>query len=110
MKHQIYRQGDVLIMRVPSIPADATPSKRDKGRIILAYGEITGHSHAIEDTKAKGWLSGETLYLDLEKKTKVWHEDHNPKQDDKPMVLDPGQYVVLNQVEYRREEIVWVAD
>lgn len=110
MKHKIYRQGDVLIVRVASIPADASPAKRDDGRIILAYGEITGHSHAIEDTAAKGWLSGETLYLDLEKKTKVWHEDHNPKQEDKPMILPAGQYIVLNQVEYRRREIVRVID
>lgn len=97
-------------MRVSNFPADATPSKRDQGRIILAYGKITGHSHAIEDRSAKGWLSGETLYLDLEKKTKVWHEDHNPKHENKPMILPAGKYIVLNQVEYRRKEIVRVID
>ena len=110
MKQLIYRQGDVLIMSIAKLPNDLKPAKRDGGRIILAYGEITGHSHAIEDAKAKAWISGDTLYLDLEKKTKVWHEDHNPKQDNKPMVLEPGQYVVLNQVEFRRKEIVRVAD
>lgn len=40
------RQGDVLLVPVPSIPA-ASEVARDRGRVILAYGEVTGHAHAI---------------------------------------------------------------
>lgn len=102
----IYRQGDVLIIRVNSIPSDAKPAKRDQGRIILAYGEVTGHSHAIEDIHVKAFLSGDLLYLDLEKKAKVWHEDHNPKDKNLPMELPSGKYRVINQMEFRRKELV----
>lgn len=44
----IYRQGDVLIERVASIPkTKTTPIARDNGRVVLAYGEVTGHAHAL---------------------------------------------------------------
>lgn len=108
----IYRQGDVLIVRVSKIPKDAKPIKRDKGRAILAYGEITGHAHAIEDAHVKHLLFGDEMYLDLEKQAKVWHEDHNPKKQDspkkkdQPMILAPGKYRVLHQMEFRRKELV----
>ena len=41
------RQGDVLALGVEAIPEDAKPVTRDRGRVILAYGEVTGHAHAI---------------------------------------------------------------
>jgi hypothetical protein len=44
-----YRQGDVFLERVASIPKGAKPVKRDAGRVVLAYGEVTGHAHAIAD-------------------------------------------------------------
>lgn len=43
------RQGDVLLTKVASIPAGCTEVPYDKGRIVLAYGEVTGHAHAIAD-------------------------------------------------------------
>jgi hypothetical protein len=44
---QQYRQGDVLIERIAKMPTSTTPVARDAGRVILAYGEVTGHAHAI---------------------------------------------------------------
>jgi hypothetical protein len=43
------RQGDVLIVPVSSLPAGLEPVKREKGRVVLAHGEVTGHAHAIKD-------------------------------------------------------------
>lgn len=106
----IIRQGDVLIISVSELPKDAKPMKRDKGRIIMAYGEVTGHAHAIEDAHAKAFLAGDAMYLDLEKKTKAWHEDHNPKDKNMPLEIPAGKYRVINQYEYRRQEIVRTAD
>lgn len=106
----IIRQGDILIISVKEIPKDAKPKKRDNGRLILAYGEITGHSHAIEDSEAKGFLTGDSMYLDLEKKTKAWHEDHNPKDKNQPLIIPRGKYKVINQMEYRRKELVKTRD
>lgn len=106
MKNTVIRQGDVLLVKVSEIPSDAKPAKRDKGRLILAYGEITGHSHSIEDKAARGFLTGDALYLSLEKETKAWHEDHNPKSKNAPLLIPPGKYRVIGQMEYRRQELV----
>src|SRR5207244_3151024 len=52
-KQTIYRQGDVLILRVETPPATGALIARDTGRVVLAYGEVTGHSHAIKSKYAK---------------------------------------------------------
>lgn len=44
-----YRQGDVLVERVDSLPSRLTKVARENGRVILAHGEVTGHAHAIAD-------------------------------------------------------------
>ncbi len=49
MKASIIRQGDVLLVPVKSLPIGAKEIPLDKGRIVLAYGEVTGHAHAIDD-------------------------------------------------------------
>ncbi len=46
------RQGDVFLVQVDAIPKDAQPLERDAGRVVLAYGEVTGHAHAIEESHA----------------------------------------------------------
>lgn len=43
------RQGDVLLRRVESMPADVKPADGQERKIILAWGEVTGHHHRIED-------------------------------------------------------------
>lgn len=44
----LIRQGDVLLRpRTTPVPAEAAPVPRDAGRVILAYGEVTGHAHAL---------------------------------------------------------------
>lgn len=43
------RQGDVLLVYVDQIPANATENANDAlGRAVLAYGEVSGHAHLIE--------------------------------------------------------------
>jgi hypothetical protein len=51
MKTQQFRQGDVLVQRVTSIPEGDTAVARDNGRVVLAYGEVTGHAHAIAEAE-----------------------------------------------------------
>lgn len=45
--NQSLRQGDVFLIPVGSIPDGTAEVARDNGRVVLAYGEVTGHSHAI---------------------------------------------------------------
>jgi hypothetical protein len=70
-----YRQGDVLLERISALPAGLRPVNRDKGRVVLAYGEVTGHAHALVEpgtqkfTDDKGaefyQVAGERLTLSL---------------------------------------------
>lgn len=109
-----YRQGDVLLVKVSGIftkglPKDAkdiTP----KDRIVLAYGEVTGHAHAVypdEKTKtipAKLWDAGAERFLQVMEKTSLKHEEHTA------VPLDPGVYRVVRQREYAPEAPRMVAD
>ena len=45
-------QGDVLIRQVANVPQEAKPVGRDDERVVLAYGEVTGHAHAIKTRAA----------------------------------------------------------
>lgn len=50
MKNQKqYRQGDVLIERIASLPQNLKPVARENGRVILAHGEVTGRAHAFTE-------------------------------------------------------------
>lgn len=92
------RQGDVLLRAVDSIPAGAKPVARDNGRVILAYGEVTGHAHQIADPDAVGavllTVAESATFLRLAKKAQLVHEEHGP------IDLAPGTYAVYRQVEH----------
>ena len=125
---KIFRQGDVLLIKVSELPKkvkNVTP----KDRIVLAYGEVTGHAHAIypeksldltvldkvkqrfaaNDTqpmrlKAKLWDGGAERFLQVIEKTALRHEEHLP------IPLDPGVYKVVRQREYDPVRERMVAD
>jgi len=94
----MFRQGDVLVVGVDSLPDHLTPVPRDAGRVVLAYGEVTGHAHAIwservqffrEDGSGRGFIqvsAGEPVALS--------HEEHDT------IDLAPGTYEVVRQREY----------
>ena len=101
------RQGDVLFRRVDSIPKDAPKQKRIGGRLILVEGEQTGHAHAVLDKGAE--LYGDDLRVKFlsvlaEGGVAVVHEDHDT------LMLAPGDYEVIRQVEYEPEGLRSVAD
>ena len=91
---EMYRQGDVLVRRVTSIPERATPVERDAGRIILAYGEVTGHAHAIKAPEAEATLlsvSANERFLRLLRDVDLVHEEHTT------IHLPAGDYQVTRQ-------------
>jgi hypothetical protein len=99
---QLYRHGDVLVGGVAEIPADA--KKLDK--LILAYGEVTGHTHRIEDpTTAEMFEHEGLLYLRvIAPLARLVHEEHNPIE------LPQGTYRVWQQREYTPQRIRRVYD
>lgn len=89
------RQGDVFIKAVAKIPADAKVKPRDNGRVVLAYGEATGHAHAIAE------LGCDLLETADERFVRVLGEEipaircRNVETDDVvwiPMGYDAGKY------------------
>jgi len=102
-----FRQGDVFVEQVSDIPADAKPGKLDGRRIVLAYGEVTGHAHAIEFEDGIEFLEkGDTLYLRVTKEGGVdlKHEEHST------INLPVGTYAAKRQREYSPQEVRFVAD
>jgi len=107
----MYRQGDVLIVRTSAIPATATSAPRDQRGAVLAEGEQTGHAHAIADERATLLIeqAGEIaqrawLRIDGTEPVALAHAEHST------IMLPPGTYEVRRQREYSPEEIRSVAD
>ena len=109
-----YRQGDVLLERVDPttmqpvrLPQSATVQPRDpQGRIVLEYGEVTGHAHAVLDREAEAFLAGVQQYLVVSGDAPVTlrHEEHGA------IALEPGVYQRGPQFEYDEGEERRVAD
>jgi len=106
---EIYRQGDVLLIPVDNIPdGTRTVARDDRGRLVLAEGEVTGHAHAIVDEAAELVTADEAaeLYLLVHGTDPValLHEEHATVQ------VPPGKYERRILREYAPEEIRQVAD
>lgn len=105
---KLYRQGDVLIAETTEIPDGLKLVPKDDGRVILAYGEVTGHAHAVQGEAelffADDITELEERFMRIEQEVQVVHEEHDT------IVLPPGNYRVQRQREYAPEEIRTVAD
>ena len=95
MKH--YRQGDILIREIHHIP-NAKPLDHR----ILAYGEATGHTHALQDGSL--FEADGVLFFSIAAETDLVHQEHAP------ITLPPGDYQVVRQKEYTPERIRYVSD
>lgn len=102
-----YRQGDVLLKRVDhDIPTDAKPVDwSHENRVVLAYGEVTGHAHAIGLTFASMFSTAAgKRFLNVKEGAELTHEEHAT------ITPQPGIYEVIQQREYTPEAIRNVAD
>lgn len=98
----LYRHGDLLVQDVDSIPEDV----RLLSHLVLAEGELTGHSHRIaERGAAQLYQSTSGMYLKItEEIATLIHQEHGPIQ------LPRGIYRVWRQREYSPREIRFVRD
>ena len=99
-----YRQGDVLLIKVESLPEKKTKVQREKGRIVLAHGEATGHAHAVSHPKAQFWESNYERFLEITEPAELSHEEHAT------IPLEKGVYRVIRQMEYHPDGMRYVAD
>jgi hypothetical protein len=99
------RQGDVLVVaksRIPNLKIErGTSISKDKGRTVLAYGEVTGHAHAFSENVTKVNLFEATKSniansreLVVEEATALRHDEHAA------MVFPKDEYVCIRQREY----------
>ena len=113
MKMQLVRQGDVLLKPTRKKASAGAKVVTDKGRTILAYGEVTGHAHEViapattTDDVPPMQLFEEpdgSRLLVVRGPATLRHEEHGP------IALAPGQYEVIRQVEYVPGSVRQVAD
>ena len=109
MKPQLIRQGDVLVRQVRKRSRKGQVVE-DKGRVILAYGEVTGHAHevvaAVNDPIAD--LAPAQLFeepdgrrfLFVDRPCTLTHQEHGP------ITLAPGCFEVIRQREYSPGEVI----
>lgn len=100
-----FRQGDVLLTRIESLPADLEEVTPKSGRVVLQHGEATGHAHAFYDRGVKVFApkgapkGSRPTHLQVVKKTALLrHEEHSPAS------LPPGIYRMPTQVEHTDDD------
>jgi hypothetical protein len=102
-----YRQGDVFLERVHDAELGAEVP-RERGAVILAWGEATGHAHAIRDDGAilfYGKAANKDRFLRVLRPVHLTHEEHDR------IALAPGLYRVRRQRRWSdAEESIRVAD
>jgi hypothetical protein len=100
-----YRHGDVLIKRINDINGKF---KQDKGDVVVALGEVTGHSHRFKSDNGKVELyeddNGQLFVKVLSEEATITHEEHGP------VVVPKGNYSITIQREYEPEGWRSVAD
>jgi hypothetical protein len=103
-RQKMIRQGDVLLVPIEAIPSGAVPVGPDGERVVLAYGEVTGHAHALPAVTVSMWSAGEQRYVRVAQTSTLVHEEHAHHD------VAVGDYAVIQQREYTPEAIRNVAD
>lgn len=92
--NELYIQGDVSLQKIEEIPNDA--KVKEKGSIVLAYGETTGHKHQIGQATLLVTEASQE-FLQVDKPTELVHEEHGKIE------VPAGKYLVVRQREYTPE-------
>jgi hypothetical protein len=86
-----YRQGDVVLRQLPSLPRYAELVSGG----VLAVGEATGHSHRFANGGSWAlWERNGRRFVEVMKPATLVHEEH------KPLVIPPGIYEQLAEQEF----------
>ncbi len=96
----VFRQGDIVLIRVSEFPKESEEVKPFQGKTVLGFGEVTGHMHAIPLLDAKQYKSGDKEFVEVFNQTQLRHEEHGP------IDLEPGIYEKRIAREYVNSEIV----
>ena len=94
---KLIRQGDILL-----VPVEATPphdAKRTR-EVVLAEGELTGHSHRLAAPVVLDWGVAGQRFVRVQGDDigTLTHEDHDPTPA--PVVHPEQSYMVVRQREW----------
>lgn len=103
MKKVIIRQGDVCLVKTDAVIKGKT-KKYENGKSIIAYGEQSGHAHALLEREANIIESDNIDQVDVKTVAPLTHQEHSA------LVLLPGKYDRPLQMEYTPEDLKIVAD
>lgn len=104
-----YQQGDVLFMRVDSIPDGLTEKKGN----VLVEGEATGHHHSLHVAKRiaaamafKILYNKASMFVENKEDVTVKHQEHEA------FTLPPGKWQIgqVREVDHFEKEIRRVTD
>ena len=89
---KMYRQGDVLLKKIETIPEGAQPTNDD----VILRGEATGHAHRLVNGTIFTRTSFPTnqMYVEAKVGAALVHEEHSTIE------IEPGLYEVIRQREY----------
>ena len=92
----MYRQGDVLVLGIDELPADARPSQDQESARVLVQNPRTGHAHvltggAIYQTSRR---TGSRTIIELAQPTALVHNEHDAIE------IPPGIYEMVRQRTY----------
>lgn len=97
-----HAQGDLLFIRFTGTVPTGAPVASESGRVILAYGEVTGHHHSVPATAVLSAIRTEGVtYLTLDQLTAVEHQEHAA------IPLDAGTWKVVRQREASDSDEAW---
>jgi hypothetical protein len=110
----IAAQGDFMIIRVNSIPADVVPMMDENDVYVIAHSE-TGHNHVMERTNVDAYVPMNVkdvdlyeLFLNVKEPTEINHLRSFDTHE--TLLVPPGQYVIKRQREYTSEGFRKAAD
>lgn len=98
---KIAAQGDMMLIRIASLPTSAKPAKAENGAYILTHSE-TGHHHIVmerPDVKFFSAMDEFRSYLVVENTPAVL-EHLRPTDTHESLQIAPGIYEVRRQREY----------
>lgn len=97
-----YAQGDVYLIPIKAVPADAPEMKAENGQFIITHSE-TGHHHIVLERPDVRQFSGMDVFRGFlevggEEPAELVHlRDHHTHA---PQTIQPGAYLIQRQAAY----------
>jgi hypothetical protein len=88
------RQGDVLLVRLEHLPADAVETPTSDRKIVLARSGTTGHAHQLFGGSLRQFAAHDTTIVEVTGCAVLTHDEHDP------LDLPPGTWEIRLQRQY----------